>query len=126
MMALQKLPTVYSGGTTMRFGQKRLGVATLLLFVSTAGVGGTLAAANSAEADPLTPAEAAFLKDVHDNVPPTGETDAQLLSDGWYACHNQAIGVDITAMGVKPLVAQLALAELCPHGCPPPDGCQHF
>jgi len=51
---------------------------------------------------------------VHNYAPGIGETDAQLLSDRWYACHNRAIGVTITAMGVSPVVAQWALAELVP------------
>jgi len=79
--------------------------------------------ADAAQADPLTPAEVQFLNDVHSNVPNTGETDAQLLSDGWYSCHNRAIGVSPTAMGVLPAVAQWALIDLCPNGCA--QGCGH-
>lgn len=67
-----------------------------------------------AHADPPTPAEASFLQDVRSHAPNVGETDAQLLSDGQYACHNRAIGISTTAMGVSPVVAQWALADLCP------------
>ena len=83
----------------------------------------TVVGAIPAQADPLTPAEVTYLRDVHNYAPDIGETDAQLLGDGWYACHNRAIGVSTTAMGVSPVVAQLALADLCPNGCPPPEGC---
>jgi hypothetical protein len=76
-----------------------------------------------AKADPLTSAEVTFLHDVHQNAPDIGETDAQLLGDGWYACHNRAMGLSITALGVSPVVAQWAIADLCPNGCP--QGCLH-
>ena len=42
---------------------------------------------------------------------------------GWYACHNRAIGISTTAMGVSSVVAQWALADLCPNGCS--QGCLH-
>lgn len=87
---------------------------------------GTCSSAALGHADPLTSAEASFLQEVRSHAPGIGETDAQLLSDGWYACHNRAVGASITAMGVSPVVAQWALADLCPNGCPPPAGCHHF
>jgi hypothetical protein len=90
-------------------------------FVLTGTPTWTVVSAIPAQADPLTPAEVTFLRDVHDNAADVGETEAQLLSDGWYACHNRDIGVSTTAMGVSPVVAQWALADLCPNGCP--QGC---
>jgi hypothetical protein len=48
---------------------------------------------------------------------------------GAYWCtsrHNRAIGVSTTAMGVSPVVAQWALADLCPNGCHPPEGCSRY
>ena len=111
---------------TVNSGRRRFAWAMLCGLVLTATPTWTGVEAISAQADPLTSAESSFLQDVHNNAPGIGEDDGHLLSDGWYACHNRAIGVSTTAMGASPVVAQWALADLCPNGCPPPNGCQHF
>ena len=97
--------------------------AAALLAGSAALVGGP-----AAHADPLTPAEGAYLNDEHHWRPIAqmpNKTDAQLLDDGWYACHLHATGQSPPAAGIDPVIVTYAYLDLCPKGCPPPRGCHY-
>ena len=81
------------------------------------------------QADPSAPAENKFLNDVHSHMQLYGDTrvesisDSDLVGEGWLTCRNLAIGVRPQQEGIDPLIAQYAVIDLCPHGCP--DGCSH-
>jgi len=80
-------------------------------------------------ADPSAPAEIKFLNDVHANMQRYGETrlegrsDANLVGEGWWACHELSVGSSPQQQGIDPLIAHYAVVDLCPNGCP--DGCRH-
>lgn len=87
---------------------------------------GTPAWSIPAHADPLTPftpAEEKFIRDVYDAFPGSEGSNRLLVTNGWYACHLAAINIDPTATGsdIERVVARLAIADLCPHGCA--EGC---
>jgi hypothetical protein len=50
-------------------------------------------------------------------------SDASLVGEGWWTCRNLSIGVSPKQEGIDQLIAQYAVADLCPNGCP--DGCRH-
>jgi hypothetical protein len=82
-----------------------------------------------AQADPSAPAENQFLNDVRSHQQayedPRVErmTNADVVGEGWLACHDRAIGVSPQQQGIDPVIARYASVDLCPHGCP--DGCSH-
>ncbi|MCB0055661.1 MAG: hypothetical protein KDE45_01500 [Caldilineaceae bacterium] len=110
-------------GVAMSSGTKRsryLGTALLIgasLIVA-------LCPATAASADPYTAAEVAYLNDMHQWAAGINEDDAHLLSDGWYACHLKATGINTDAAGIDPAISFYASRDLCPNGCPPPGGCR--
>jgi hypothetical protein len=80
---------------------------------------GGLSTVLPAQADPLSPAEVAFLNDMHQAR--TGQSDPQLLQDdsgllqyGWNACHQQANGVNPGRAGISPVITMYAFRNLCP------------
>jgi hypothetical protein len=85
--------------------------------------------APSVRADPSAPAEIKFLNDVRSNMQRYGDTrvegmsDANLVGEGWWACHELAIGASPQHQGIDPLIAHYASVDLCPNGCP--EGCRH-
>ena len=85
--------------------------------------------APAVHAAPFTPAEMKYLNDVQRYLPGYGDpkaasmTDAELVGEGWYACHNHAIGLNLDQVGTNPVIATYALLDLCPNGCA--QGCLH-
>jgi hypothetical protein len=81
-----------------------------------------------AQAEPSAPAEMKFVNDVHSHMQSYGDTrvdrvrNADLVGEGWSACHDFAIGVSPQQQGIDPLIAHYAKVDLCPNGCP--EGCR--
>jgi hypothetical protein len=77
-----------------------------------------------AEAYPSAPAENKFVKDVHSHMQLYGDTrvesmsDANLVGEGWWTCRNLSTGVRPQQEGIDPLIAQYAVADLCPNRQP--------
>lgn len=96
------------------------GLSGLLLSVS---VG--VFAAPVGSADPFSPAEQQYLADIRPNLQSdyqeASKSNAEVVNDGWWACHDHAVGVSPEAAGISPVVDFWAGRDLCPHGCP--QGC---
>lgn len=75
--------------------------------------------APAAQAYPSASAENKFLSDVRANMQRYGDTrvesmsDANLVGEGWWACHQLAIG---ESEGIDPLIGHYASIDLCPKG----------
>jgi hypothetical protein len=93
------------------------------------GLAVAMIGAPTVRADPFTPAEIQYLNDVHRFLPGYGDpkaaamTDTELVGEGWWACHNHAIGVNLDQAGTNPVIGTWALYDLCPNGCA--QGCGH-
>jgi hypothetical protein len=80
-----------------------------------------------ARADPFSPAQVQYLNDVRPRLQTSGDpqsaslSDARLVGEGWWACHDQAIGAP--SPQTSPVIVYWAVQDLCPHGCP--QGCGH-
>jgi hypothetical protein len=80
-------------------------------------------------ADPFNPAEQQFLNDVRPRLQGYGDarasamSDADLVGEGWWACHDLAVGISPQSQGINPLIGTYAKSDLCPNGCP--QGCGH-
>jgi hypothetical protein len=86
-----------------------------------------LVGAPAGHADPFTVAERKFLADVRPNLTPDSPSaswsDDRLVGEGWFACHDHAIGLNLDQAGISPVIGTYALLDLCPNGCP--QGCLH-
>lgn len=88
-----------------------------------------ISAAPVAGAEPFNPAEVKYLNDVHmalqpePDAPQASWSDTRLVGEGWFACHDHAIGVSLPQAGISPIIGTYALLDLCPNGCP--QGCLH-
>jgi hypothetical protein len=85
--------------------------------------------APSVRSDPFGPAENQFVHDVrshmqsYDDTRVEGMSDAALAGEGWFVCHEMAVGVSPQQLGIDQLIARYAKVDLCPNGCP--QGCKH-
>lgn len=97
---------------------------TLLAWMLLVGLLSGICAA-TVHADPFTPAEIKYLKDVRPNLdgPWASWSDEKLVGEGWFACHDHAIGLNLDQAGISPVVGTYALLDLCPNGCA--QGCLH-
>jgi hypothetical protein len=86
--------------------------------------------ASGVRAEPFSPAEVQYFNDVRaaiqssQDTPDAAKSEAQLVGDGWMACHDRAIGlVGVGKTGIGPVISVWAFNDLCPNGCA--NGCLH-